>query len=96
VPSRLTPYPEWIHPHRRALGRRIRDLRTARGWSQERLASEIGAERRSVQRYETAAHTPTYADLLVLAHALDVTVAQLVDIDPGPEAGPIQDDAPRP
>lgn len=38
----------------------------------------MGVERRTVQRYENAVTDPRYADLLLLARALDVHPADLM------------------
>ena len=46
--------------------------------SQERLGDLIGVERRTIQRYEAGARDPRYTDLLLLADALDVDLADLV------------------
>jgi transcriptional regulator with XRE-family HTH domain len=63
---------------RRALGRRIADLRRAAGLSQDQLADAIGMERRSIQRYEAAARDPRFSDLVRIADAMGVTVEALV------------------
>lgn len=42
------------------------------------LADRIGVERRTIQRYESGERDPRYTDLLLIAAALDTTVADLV------------------
>lgn len=61
-----------------ALGHRIADLRRQADLSQEALAHLAGLERRSVQRYENARRDPQFSDLLLLAHALQVHVTDLL------------------
>ena len=47
--------------------------------SQDDLADASGMERRSIQRYESGDRDPRYADLLMIADALDVHVRDLLD-----------------
>ncbi|MFC8859346.1 helix-turn-helix transcriptional regulator [[Kitasatospora] papulosa] len=78
MPSRRTPLPDWVHAARRELGHKIAVRRRELGLSQDGLADRIGMERRSVQRYEAGARDPGYGELLLIARALEVTVADLV------------------
>lgn len=39
---------------------------------------KAGIDRRSIQRYEAATRDPRYADLLLIAEALEVAVGDLV------------------
>ncbi|MEU2077086.1 helix-turn-helix transcriptional regulator [Streptomyces sp. NPDC013489] len=78
MPARRTPLPESVLRRRAALGDRMRELRAAAGLSQDQLADRIGMERRSVQRYERGERDPRYTELLLIADALDVPVAELV------------------
>ena len=90
VPVRRNIRPDWVRRKQVALGRRIADLRRAADLSQDQLADRVGVERRTIQRYETATRDPRYADLLLLADALRVPVADLFRDGQGstpPEAG---------
>lgn len=78
VPARRTPPPEAVLLRRVALGRRMRELRTAAGLSQDQLADRIGMERRSIQRYERGERDPRFSDLVLIADALGVSVVELV------------------
>jgi transcriptional regulator with XRE-family HTH domain len=80
VPRRRNPYPDWINDRRAQLGHRIATLRRARGLSQDGLAEKTGLDRRSIQRYEAGERDPRFADLLLIADALEVTVAYLVGV----------------
>ncbi|MEU5343070.1 helix-turn-helix transcriptional regulator [Streptomyces sp. NPDC020766] len=60
------------------LGRRIAALRESASLSQDQLAERAGIERRSIQRYERAVRDPRFADLLLIAEALDVPLADHV------------------
>ncbi|WP_377322959.1 helix-turn-helix transcriptional regulator [Pimelobacter simplex] len=55
---------------------RIKDLRTARGWSQERLADESGVAVRTIQRLE-AGNDASLETLSMVAKALEVPVRDL-------------------
>ena len=63
----------------RALGARVRELRTARGWSQERLAEESSIHENHVRRIEGGTANPSYLVLLRIARALDVRLGKLVE-----------------
>ncbi|MEU6661286.1 helix-turn-helix transcriptional regulator [Streptomyces sp. NPDC046821] len=78
VPARRTPRPDWVLPHRVALGHRIAELRRKAGLSQDQLAKLVGVDRRTIQRYENAERDPQFSDLLLIAHALGVLVADLL------------------
>lgn len=78
VPARRNPRPDWVIARQKTLGRRIATLRQAADLSQEELAHLAGMERRSIQRYENARRDPRYSDLLLIAHALRVHVADLL------------------
>ena len=77
--KRLTP--------RVALGLRIKELRAARGMTQEQLADHAGFFRTYMSRVETGAANPTFDALLVLATALHVPPAAL--FEPPEGANPI-------
>ena len=62
--------------------RKLRELRLARGWSQERLAAETDLAHRTITRLESGEErSPLRSTLRLLAHALDVTVDDLVGQD---------------
>jgi transcriptional regulator with XRE-family HTH domain len=56
----------------KALGRRIRELRTTKGWSQERLADESGMHRTYMWGIEQGVRNPSVRHLTRLADALGV------------------------
>ena len=61
-----------------ALGLAVRELREARGVSQERLASLAGLERTALVLIERGEHDPSFDELRSLARALDLPVSALV------------------
>lgn len=79
MPARRHPYPDWVLTRRKQLGHRIAALRKAAGLSQDQLAVLAGVDRRTIQRYEAGARDPRFADLLLLADALGVRLADLVE-----------------
>ncbi len=60
-----------------ALGRRIRTLRHAQGWSQERLAEEANLDRSYIAGIEVGVRNPSLKALERLAAALDVPLVAL-------------------
>ncbi|MFB7162357.1 helix-turn-helix domain-containing protein [Streptomyces sp. NPDC056242] len=78
MPARRNPRPDWVLARRVDLGHRIADLRRRAELSQEQLGNLAGIDRRSIQRYENAVRDPQFSDLLVIAHALRVHVADLL------------------
>ena len=78
MPLRRTPLPKWVTIRRRELGERLTSTRRVAGLSQHQLADRVGIERRTIQRYESGERDPRYTDLLLLAHALGVPLADLV------------------
>jgi transcriptional regulator with XRE-family HTH domain len=81
VPPRSTP-----HPALKRLGERIRQLRTAKNWTQEDLAGESGLDRSYVSGLEVGRRNPTYLILRRVAKTLGVSLVALFDL--GPPARP--------
>jgi transcriptional regulator with XRE-family HTH domain len=61
----------------RRLAVRIRELRHAKGWSQEWLAEEAGIHRTYLGGIETARRNPSLKNLIRIAKALGVPMAGL-------------------
>jgi|GEM_PF-594100 len=57
-------------PEHGALGEAVRQLREARGWTQERLAEEAQTDLRQIGGIERGLRNPTYFTLVRLARAL--------------------------
>jgi transcriptional regulator with XRE-family HTH domain len=55
---------------RRVLGARVREAREALGWSQEKLAEEVGVGVETLGRYERASKFPSHVTLVRLARVL--------------------------
>jgi len=61
----------------KALGKRIRQLRSHRGWSQEYLAEEAGTHRTYLWGIEQGVRNPSIRHLTQIADALGVSVGSL-------------------
>ncbi|VVE48000.1 DNA-binding protein [Pandoraea pneumonica] len=70
------------------IARRVRDLRSERGYSLDTLAERSGVSRSSISLIERAQTSPTANVLDKLATALDVTLASLFDERSGENAPP--------
>ncbi|WP_371612863.1 helix-turn-helix transcriptional regulator [Streptomyces clavifer] len=77
MPLRRTPLPDWAIERRRLLGQRLGAARRTASLSQDQLADRVGVERRTIQRYESGERDPRYTDLLLIAAALDIPLADL-------------------
>ena len=65
----------------KSLGRRIRQLRKTKGWSQERLADEAGMHRTYMWGIEQGVRNPSIRHLTQVADALGVPLASLFQSD---------------
>ena len=60
-----------------ALGNRIRELRTRRGWSQEAFADECGINRSHMGEVERGETNVTFSTLYHISQRLEVSVSSL-------------------
>lgn len=65
----------------KAFGARIRQARSRRGWSQERLAFECGLDRSYVGGVERGDRNVSAKNILKLAQSLEVPPGQLLKIE---------------
>ena len=61
----------------RRLGKRLRELRLKKGWTQDVFADKSGFHRAQVGAFERGEMNVTLASLLLLAQSLKVKVADL-------------------
>ncbi len=61
----------------RKFGKRLRQLRKAKGWSQQELASMLEVEQSYVSAIETGVFGPSFIKLARLAEAFGITIAEL-------------------
>lgn len=72
------PHSEWMATGDcKALGRRIRALRTAKGWTQQLLADHAELTRESISAIENGRFDPTFSTLARIARALSLTLEEL-------------------
>ena len=69
--------PAWRRNRRRA-GKRLRAIREAAGWNQQKLGAASGLTHENISRLETGEHAPQAATVIALAHALQVAPEQFV------------------
>jgi transcriptional regulator with XRE-family HTH domain len=67
--------------HARHLGRRIHELRTGRGWTQDALAERAGMSKAMLSKIERGENNPTLVIGAKIAAALDLTMSQLIGAD---------------
>lgn len=72
------PPPDWVLTCRRAIGDHIRAARRTRGLSQEKLAELAGMDRQAINRIEQGHQAALIDNLIRIAAALDVPLADLV------------------
>lgn len=61
------------------MGKRIRQLRKERGWSQEALAEAADLHENYISRLETGEQEPGFFVILKLCRAFEITPAVLLD-----------------
>lgn len=70
--------PDWVPARRRQIGERIRTARREAHLSQIQLGERVGRDHKTIHRYETAATAPGLTELLLIADAIGVPLADLV------------------
>ena len=56
---------------------RLRVLRAERGWSQERLGTELGVSRQTINSIEQGKYDPSLKVAFLLAHTFDCRIEDL-------------------
>lgn len=84
--SEVDPFRDELHSLRQALGRRIRDLRSARGWSQEQFADMAHIHRTFAGSLERGEKNVSFHALVLIARCFGVTVSELLAGVEGGEA----------
>jgi len=70
--------------YREQVGARIRQLRLARGLTQDELADKIGVQEKTVSRWESGRHSGYQRNLNALAAALEVPPEEITGTPPAP------------
>lgn len=72
------PLPDWVPRRRQQIGKQIREARRAANLTQMQLGERMGREHKTISRWENAHTVLDLTDLLLLADALGVPLADLV------------------
>lgn len=59
------------------ISEKIRELRTAKGWSKVRLADELGTHYNTIKSWETGRNEPTIFYAILMADVFNVTLDEL-------------------
>ena len=59
-------------------GQKLQQLRKARGWTQEKLAQQLGVSRQAVSKWEVDAAQPDVQNVLQITSLVGVTVVYLL------------------
>ena len=65
---------------------RIRNIRRAKGWSQEKLAEEANLSRDAISRIERGDREPRLETLHAIAEAMGMSLPKMLDFDKEPKA----------
>jgi len=60
---------------------RVKELRNARGWTQEQLASAVGVSRQSINSIERNRYVPSLALALSFARVFDCSTEQIFTLE---------------
>lgn len=60
-------------------GNRLREIRKAKGYTQEQVAEKIGIEPPNISKLEKGAHFPLPENIEKIAKALDIDIRELFD-----------------
>jgi len=63
---------------RKALGKRIKQLRKDKNWTQKELAKQVGTSPAQLNKYESGLNTPPLDRLALLAEVLNISVDFLI------------------
>lgn len=68
-----------MKPIKKLLGERIRELRKAKGFTQEQLAELVGVEPRHISRIEGGYNSPSIERLARISEALNAPIKEFFD-----------------
>jgi putative transcriptional regulator len=63
---------------------RVKDLRTARAWTQEHLATATGVSRQSINSIERGRYIPSLPLALLLAQVFETPLDQIFSLEKNP------------
>ena len=62
---------------------RVKELRSARGWTQQQLADAVGVSRQSINSIERERYVPSLELALSFGRAFDVTTDEIFKLERG-------------
>jgi len=65
---------------------RVKDLRTAGGWTQEQLAKAVGVSRQSINSIERDRYVPSLLLALTFARVFECAIEQIFTLESEPSA----------
>jgi putative transcriptional regulator len=65
-----------------AIRNRVKELRTARGWTQQQLAAAVGVSRQSINSIERDRYMPSLLLALTFARVFDCPTEQIFTLEP--------------
>lgn len=68
-----------VHNAAQVLGKRIKDLRLDKKWTQAALAEALGCESMTVSRYERGEYAPSLEILVQIAAHLNVSISEFFE-----------------
>ena len=62
---------------------RVKELRSARGWTQQQLADAVGVSRQSINSIERERYVPSLELALLFGRAFDATMDEIFKLERG-------------
>ena len=63
------------------LGKRIKELRKQKGYTQDYLAEKLKIEPRQLSKLETGKHYPSFETIIALLETIDITCEELISFE---------------
>ncbi len=63
------------------LGKRIKELRKQKGYTQDYLAEKLKIEPRQLSKLETGKHYPSFETIIALLETFDITFEELISFE---------------
>ena len=63
------------------LGKRIKELRKQKGYTQDYLAEKLKIEPRQLSKLETGKHHPSFETIIALLETFDITFEELISFE---------------
>jgi putative transcriptional regulator len=67
-----------------AIHNRVKELRAARGWTQQQLADAVGVSRQSINSIERNRYVPSLELALTFGRVFEMRIEEIFTLDPTP------------